>query len=115
MKSLIYTILLSQLVIFAAFGQKAAINGKVIDGAKQAIVGASVTLKGTVRGVQSNTTGEYIIKGLKAGNYTVVVSSVGLKSKELSFILQENEVKSLDFELEDETYTLKDIQVVDVS
>ncbi len=112
MKSLINTILLSQLVIFAAFGQKAAINGKVIDGAKQAIVGASVTLKGTVRGVQSNTTGEYIIKGLKAGNYTVVVSSVGLKSKELSFILQENEVKSLDFELEDETYTLKDIQVV---
>lgn len=112
MKSLINTILLSQLVIFAAFGQKAAISGKVVDKSKQAIVGASVTLKGTVRGVQSNTTGEYIIKGLKAGNYTVVVSSVGLKSKELSFILQENEVKSLDFELEDETYTLKDIQVV---
>ena len=112
MKSLIYTILLSQLVIFAAFGQKAAISGKVVDKSKQAIVGASVTLKGTVRGVQSNTTGEYIIKGLKAGNYTVVVSSVGLESKELSFILQENEVKSLDFELEDETYTLKDIQVV---
>ncbi|GGD82895.1 TonB-dependent receptor [Emticicia aquatilis] len=112
MKSLIYTILLSQLVVFAAFGQKAAINGKVTDGAKQAIVGASVTLKGTVRGVQTNTNGEYVIKGLRNGEYTLVVSSVGLKNKELSFTLQENEVKSLDFELEDETYTLKDIQVV---
>ena len=112
MKSLIYTIFLSQLVIFAAFGQKAAINGKVTDGAKQAIVGASVTLKGTVRGVQTNTNGEYVIKSLRNGEYTLVVSSVGMKSKELSFSLQENEVKTLDFELEDETYTLKDIQVV---
>ncbi len=112
MKSLIYIILFPQLVIFAAFGQKAAISGKVTDKSKQSIVGASVTLKGTVRGVQTNTNGEYLIKGLRNGEYTLVVSSVGLKNKELSFTLQENEVKSLDFELEDETYTLKDIQVV---
>ena len=112
MKYWINTVLLFGLVSFATFGQKVAIFGKVMDQSKQAIVGASVTLKGTVRGVQTNIKGEYIIKGLKAGNYTILVSSIGLKSKELSFSLQENEVKSLDFELEEETTLLKDIQVV---
>lgn len=112
MKSLIYTILFVSGVVFTSLGQKAAISGKVVDKSKQAIVGASVKLKGTVRGVQTNTNGEYVVKGLRNGEYTLVVSSVGLKNKELSFTLQENEVKSLDFELEDETYTLKDIQVV---
>ncbi|MFN3488887.1 MAG: carboxypeptidase-like regulatory domain-containing protein, partial [Emticicia sp.] len=112
MKSLINTILLFLVVGVAAFGQKTTITGKVTDKSKQAIVGASVTLKGTVRGVQTNTNGEYILKGLKAGEYTVVVSSVGLKNKEFSVSLQESETKTLDFELEDETYTLKDIQVI---
>ncbi len=112
MKSLINTILLFLVVGVAAFGQKIIITGKVTDQSKQAIVGASVTLKGTVRGVQTNTSGEYILKGLKAGDYTVVVSSIGLKSKEFSVSLQESETNTLDFELEDETYILKDIEVV---
>lgn len=112
MKSFINTIWLLLVVGVAAFGQKIMIIGKVLDQSKQAIVGASVTLKGTVRGVQTNPSGEYILKGLKAGNYTVVVSSVGLKSKELIVSLQESETKTLDFELEDETYILKDFQVV---
>lgn len=112
MKSLICTISFFLIASFTVFGQKTVISGKVTDKSNQAIIGASVTLKGTVRGVQSNSNGEYIVKGLKAGDYTVVVSSVGLKNKELSVSLQEGEVKTLNFELEDETYTLKDIQVV---
>nr|WP_299422306.1 TonB-dependent receptor [uncultured Emticicia sp.] len=112
MKYLVNTVLLFCVVSFATFGQKVAVFGKVMDQSKQAIVGVSVTLKGTVRGVQTNTNGEYLIKGLKAGNYTVLVSSIGLKSKELSFSLQENEVKRLNFELEEETTLLKDVRVV---
>ncbi len=96
----------------SAFGQKTILSGKVTDQSKQAIVGANVTLKGTVRGVQTNTNGEYIIKGLKAGNYTVVVSGVGLKNQEITASLQENESKTLDFVLEEETYTLNAVRVV---
>lgn len=112
MKSLINTILLALLVGITAFGQKAMIIGKVTDNSQQAIVGANVTLKGTVRGVQTNPNGEYVIKGLKAGNYVVVVSNVGLKNQEIAASLQENESKTINFELEEETYTLKNIQVV---
>lgn len=112
MKSLICTISFFLIASLTVFGQKTIISGRIIDKSSQAIIGASVTLKGTVRGVQTNTNGEYILKGLRAGDYTVVVSSVGLKNKELAVSLQEGEEKTLNFELEDETYTLKDIQVV---
>ncbi|MCP1382725.1 TonB-dependent receptor [Runella salmonicolor] len=111
MKSSISTILLLLVVWVTAFGQKTMIIGKVRDKAQQAIIGANVTLKGTVRGVQSNSNGEYIIKGLKAGNYVVVVSGVGLKNQEIATFLQENELKTLDFTVEEEIYTLKDVKV----
>jgi Fe(3+) dicitrate transport protein len=112
MKSFINTIFLAITVGFTALGQKSTITGKVTDPSKQAIAGASVSLKGTVRGVQTNTNGEYVIKGLKAGNYVIVVSNVGLKNQEKAAQLQENESKAIHFELEEETYQLKDIQVV---
>jgi Fe(3+) dicitrate transport protein len=111
MKSLINTIFLVLVVGVTAFGQRTIIIGKVTDKSNQAIVGASVILKGTVRGVQTNTNGEYIIKGLKAGNYVAVVSTVGMKTQETAIILRENESKTLDFALEEETYTLNDVQV----
>lgn len=112
MKSLINTILLFLIVGVTAFGQRTVILGKVTDKSKQAIVGASVTLKGTVRGVQTNTRGEYIIKGLKAGLYEAVVSTVGMKTQETAIILRENESKTLDFVLEEDAYILNDVQVV---
>ncbi|AEI46554.1 TonB-dependent receptor [Runella slithyformis] len=111
MKSLINTILLVLVMGIMAFGQRSTITGKVTDTSKQTIVGASVVLKGTVRGVQTNTSGEYIIKGLKAGNYVAVISTVGMKSQETAVVLEENESKTLDFVLEEETYTLSDVQV----
>lgn len=112
MKSWNYTIFLVLLVSLMSFGQKSVITGKVIDNQKQEVIGANIVLKGTVRGVQTNAKGEYVIKGLKEGNYTLVITSVGLKSKEIAISLNENETKTVDAALEEETYTLKDIQVV---
>jgi Fe(3+) dicitrate transport protein len=112
MKSLIYTFLLSQLIILSSYGQKASVSGKIIDNQKEAIVGASVVLKGTVRGVQTNVKGEYILKGLKNGNYTLEVSSIGLKTREVAIELKDDESKILDLTLEEATYTLQDVHVV---
>jgi Fe(3+) dicitrate transport protein len=112
MKSLYYTFLLSQFLIFNVFGQKASISGKIIDNQKEAVIGASIVLKGTVRGVQTNNKGEYIIKGLNSGNYTLEVSSIGLKTKEVNLELKGEESKVLDLTLEDETLTLKGLNVM---
>lgn len=111
MKSLL-SLLFFCLGVGIALGQKATLTGKVTDVSKQAVAGASVSLKGTVWGVQTNAKGEYIIKGLKAGNYVVMVSSVGLINEEMAVTVQENEVKALDFVLKEQTYLLNDVRVV---
>lgn len=112
MKYLICTLFSWGVLGQVLWAQKAVINGKVTEKMSGAVVGASVTLKGTVRGVQTNANGEFVIKGLKEGSYTVLVTSVGFVKKEVSVSVQENEVKTLAFELEEETYTLKDVHVV---
>jgi Fe(3+) dicitrate transport protein len=112
MVSRLYTILFLFMIHVTGFSQKSSIVGRVSDSSNQDLVGANIILKGTVRGVQTNSNGEYLIKGLNAGNYTLVASLLGLKTKETLITLEENEVKTVNFELDDETFTLKDIQVV---
>ncbi|MDZ7897149.1 MAG: carboxypeptidase-like regulatory domain-containing protein [Arcicella sp.] len=75
------------------------------------VAGANVLLKGTVRGVQSNNEGNFIIQALPAGEYTVVVSSVGMKTQEMKITLAENESKRVDFKLEDFSKLLNDVEV----
>jgi Fe(3+) dicitrate transport protein len=112
MKSWISTIIGILVVNIVAFSQKSVVIGKVTDNSNEAVVGANLTLKGTVRGVQTNAKGEYIIKGLNEGNYILMVSSIGLKSKEIVIELNENETKTVDFQLENEVFKLNDVQVV---
>ncbi len=67
------------LLSLASFAQTAQISGLVQSASNEALPGASILLVGTVRGVQSNNAGQYILKGLKPGRYTIKVSFVGLQ------------------------------------
>ncbi|MEY4539461.1 MAG: hypothetical protein RLZZ306_1218, partial [Bacteroidota bacterium] len=79
---------------------------------KQPVIGANIILKGTVRGVQSNQRGEYIIKSIPSGNYTLVVSSIGLKTQEVDIKIAENESQNADITLEESSYQLNGIDVI---
>ena len=111
MKSIFSTIFLLFVIPATAFSQKSGITGNITDNNKQAVAGANIVLKGTVRGVQTNTEGKYNIEALKAGDYTLQVSSVGLKTQEFRFNLAESESKILNIEMEDFTYALKGVDV----
>jgi Fe(3+) dicitrate transport protein len=112
MKYLICTILVLTASFFECHAQFSSIKGIVKDFENKPAANTNVSLKGTVRGVQTNLKGEYIIEGLKPGNYTLVVSSVGLKTVERTLVLNNNELKYQDFTLENETFTLNDVQIV---
>ena len=112
MKYLICTILVLTASFFECHAQFSSIKGIIKDFENKPAANTSVSLKGTVRGVQTNLKGEYIIEGLKPGNYTLVVSSVGLKTVEKALDLNNNELKFQDFTLENETFTLNDVQIV---
>jgi len=99
-------------VVGQAFGQKAVIKGRISSGKNEAVVGANVVLKGTVRGVQTNSQGEYIIKGLASGNYTIEVSYVGFRNKEFTLELAESQTSTINFQLEAEGLALDEVTIL---
>ena len=95
-----------------AFGQKAMIKGQISSGKNEPVVGANVVLKGTVRGVQTNSQGEYIIKGLSSGTYTIEVSFLGFRCKNKSVELADNQTSVVNFLMEEEDLTLGEVTVL---
>ncbi len=85
-------LLLGFSIIFAAASaqQKYTISGYIRDSlSSETLLGASVTVKGQTKGVNSNQYGFYSIT-LPKGNYTLVCSFVGYLSQEVDIELNED-------------------------
>lgn len=93
------------------FGQKSLIKGRISSEKNEPVIGANVILTGTVRGVQTNSKGEYILKGLSSGSYTVEVSFLGFRTKKMTVELSENQTSIVNFVLE-EGLTLGEVTVL---
>lgn len=91
------------LLNFSSFAQLGSISGLITTESKEALPGTTVTLVGTVRGVQTNAKGHYILKGLKPGQYTIQVSFVGYKTQLQDVNLKEGEQQEANFILSDVT------------
>ncbi len=101
-----YSIILLVLVSnFNAFSQQNAVKGKILDESNNPIAGVSISLEGTVRGVQSDQNGAYFLKDIPAGNYKLVASMIGFKSQKISISITGNSLEILDIKLiEDEIW-----------
>lgn len=79
---IVWLVFLSLILTFAeAFGQGVPITGKVTDDMGP-LPGASVVIKGTSKGVQTDFDGNYTIDATKG--QTLTISYVGMKSKEVT-------------------------------
>ncbi|MBU3678201.1 MAG: TonB-dependent receptor [Candidatus Kapabacteria bacterium] len=89
------------------------ITGSVKNSATQeALVGATVRIEGTKLGGFTNTKGEFTIKNIPPKSYTIVVSSVGYKTKSLfNTVITSGNVVSLTVELEPTFTESKEIVV----
>lgn len=109
-----YTLVLLFCCFFTSslFAQKANVTGKVYNVKKEPIAGANVVLKGTVRAVQTNQKGEYVIKGLTSGTYMVQVSSLGLATQTTGIELDNQQSLTLNFTLADENISLNEVTLL---
>ncbi|MFD3408448.1 TonB-dependent receptor [Aquirufa sp. HETE-83D] len=101
MKKVLFAFVL--LLNFSSLAQLGSISGLILTESKEALPGATVTLVGTVRGVQTNAKGHYNLKGLKPGQYTIQVSFVGYKTQSQDVNLKEGEQQEANFILSDVT------------
>lgn len=106
-KVLLFIIVLIYQITFA--NEYAIIMGKVTIGGK-GLPGASVYVKYSKEGSSTNLEGQYQIK-VRSGQLAIVASAVGFKSKEVKIDIIKDEVKELNFELEEDIFGLDQIVI----
>ena len=74
----------------------AGITGKIIDKKDQSeLIGVTVLIQGTSFGTATNANGQFLIKGVKPGEYNLEVSYIGYKKViQTGIRLKANETKA---------------------
>lgn len=109
------TTILSLSLIFISWiaaAQSGTIRGniKTSDGAPAEFV--NIGLKGTPKGAMADQEGKFEIKNIEPGNYTLVVSFVGLETKEINIEVKANEITEIpEITLSENAKTLKEVVI----
>jgi iron complex outermembrane receptor protein len=82
---------------------------KTSDGQSAAYV--SVGLKGTNKGTTTDDNGNYVISGIKPGEYTIKVSFVGLQTQEKTVQVLSGKATQVDFQLTESANKLAEISI----
>jgi len=93
-KSLL-TLLLSLFCVAINFAQNNTINGTIVSSDNTPLESVIVTVNGTKFGTQTDAQGNFEIKNIKAGEYTLKANSVGFTIKDVPFTIVENQTTTL--------------------
>jgi iron complex outermembrane receptor protein len=90
---------------------KAGLNGKITLSGDTPAENISVSLKGTSNGAITNAKGEYEIKHIKPGTYTLRVAGVGITAVEETVTLAAGEQQTKDFMLSESQEQLNEVVI----
>lgn len=71
----------------------------------------NILIEGTTKGVTTDQTGHYFIKGLKSGTYKVTATTIGYKSVTKSVIVKNDSYADLNFELFEDVIGIEQVVV----
>lgn len=103
------TLLFSFFILSSLFSKAGKISGVITDEKGNALPYASVSIKGTTKGTNSNSSGRFSIT-LSPGEYTLVAQYVGYAKQE-KHISVTNEDQTVDFKLSIQELTLSEVIV----
>lgn len=108
MKKLIFTNIFLLIAIKTVFASE--IIGKVI--CKDLPVSfANIQILGQKKGTQADENGKFELRNLPKGKLTLIITSIGYKSKKQTFSIAENKPTHIVIELEEEASQLKEVVV----
>ncbi|WP_248723281.1 TonB-dependent receptor [Seonamhaeicola sp. ML3] len=79
-----------------ALAQNGTVSGTVKDNNQAPLFGVNVSLKNTTKGTQTNENGEFEISNLENGDYTLLISYLGFKTREIQLSVSNNQNKNLE-------------------
>lgn len=95
LRSFLFTVLFINSISLFAQDNKGNINGKVKTSDGQVAQFVNIGLKGTTIGTSANAKGEYEIKNVEAGSYTLVISCTGCEPKEQTIEVKSSETTAI--------------------
>src|SRR5688572_28854793 len=105
-------LLFLMVISLAAVAQSGRIKGKVKTADQAPAAFVNVVLKGTSKGVNTDANGDYTIKGIQPGSYTLLISFIGLESKEVNIDVMSDQVTVVpDITLNEDSHKLDEIVV----
>ncbi|WP_457611083.1 TonB-dependent receptor domain-containing protein [Lutibacter sp.] len=113
MKNNLTIIVITLLSFIGALGQNATIKGKIKQtDSTTAMSGVSIYLDKTNIGSTSNSTGNYIIKNVPKGQYTLVASAIGYHTLKKEISIKENEVININFIMVEAVSSLSEVVIM---
>lgn len=87
------------------------IKGTILDTRQQPLPGINVGLQGTTYGAPTDERGEYIIKNVEDGSYTLVVSGIGFETQKKKVNIQAGKTLEVSYKLNESTEQLEEVTV----
>lgn len=103
------------LIIFSVvFAQTGTIKGKILDSkTNEPLIGASVLVEGTTNGAAADLDGNFIIRNMPTGTYTLIASYVAYQNEtKTGIVVERNNETMVDFLLNSDDISLQEVEVV---
>lgn len=111
MRPILRLLLLFFLATSTAFAQNGGIKGVVTDESKMPLIGVNVVIKGTNIGSSTDFDGKYNIGNVKPGSYTLYVSYISFKPKELQVQIVAGQIANLNITLQEDVAELAAVEI----
>ncbi|MFI2742621.1 TonB-dependent siderophore receptor [Zhouia sp. PK063] len=86
------------------------LTGTIVNKEHEPLNGVNVVLKGTNYGASTNATGTFVINNIPEGNYILVISTIGYKTKQQSVTLHQKK-QTINVSLEEDISMLNDVTI----
>ncbi len=111
-RKIIVVIAIFLVSVGATYAQTGSLQGKIVDGNGQPLIGANVVIKGTTVGTITNIDGNYLLQKIPAGTQTIVASFIGFAGFEQSVVIEDGKTTTFNFTLEEDIATLEELVVI---
>ncbi|MDF1543831.1 MAG: TonB-dependent receptor [bacterium] len=110
---LLLPLALSGLAITSNAAEMGKIAGQIVNAATgETLIGATITVKGTELGAMTDLDGNYLIKSVPAGTYTLVISSIAYTPVEItSVIVTAGETNRINTSLKEQAHQVQGVKI----
>lgn len=105
MKNILFILILTTNSFTVFYGQTGIVKGK-IQFQNKPETDVNIRVSGTKLGTATDTNGNYLLNTIPEGNITLLISSLGFKTIRKKTALTNNEIKTLNFNLEEDNTSL---------